>query len=202
MLAWGFAHGFTSGRHSVPEAADRALVRYGVGSWAALELDDAADGAYNRSIFDEFVYHWNLRGMKAGAWYTEGGSIYQTPGTADFGIAEVEGPGDLTGVTNVIQGTGGGPLPNKPMAICTNFSTLTRENVRPLLDAGFACLTESYLNEGPNFTPDRMDQVGRYLGWPTTQPVFGVYSVGGVPPPSYAQWRDWPGVDYLGEYVM
>lgn len=202
MFAWGFAHGFTGGRHTVAQAAQLARTKYGEGSWGALELDDAEFGPYNRSIFEEFAYHWNLRGMYAGAWFTEGGMIYDVPATADFGIAEVEGPGDLEGVVNVIRGIGAGPLPDCPLAICTNFSTLNRDNVRPVIEAGFACLTEAYMNQAPGATPDSLDLIGRYLGWPTTQPVFGVYPWAGQAAPSYAQWRDWPGVDYLGEYVM
>lgn len=202
MFAWGFSSGFAHGRHSVPQAADLCLAKYGPGSWGALELDDGNFGPYNVSIYDEFVYHWNLRGMKAGPWFTEGGNLYKTPGNSDFAIAEVEGPGDLEGVTNICNGVGGGPLPDCSLAICTNFFTLTRENTKVLRDHGFVCLTEAYMNELATLTPDRMDQVARYLGWPNSQPVFGVYPTASDPDPDYSQWEDWPGVDYLAEFVI
>jgi hypothetical protein len=200
MFAWGFQSGFSHGGNGVADVANRALA-HGY-QWAALELDDANTREFNLSIWDSFCEQFRLRGMKVGPWFTEGGNIYLTPPGSDLAIAEVEGPGDLEGVTNVIHGVGGGPLPTCPLAVCTNFSTLTRENSRPLIDANFTCLTESYVNESPGMTPDNMDWVAKNLGWPTSQPVFGVYPVGGNPPPSYAQWQDWPGVDYLGEYIL
>lgn len=140
--------------------------------------------------------------MLAGCWFTEGGNIYLAPGSSDLAIAEIEGPGDYEGVRNVIQGVGGGPLPKCPLATVTNFSTITRDMAKVLIDAGFSCLPEAYLNESPTLTPDRVDYTARNLGWATSQPVAGVYPVGGAPVPSYAQWGDWPLADYLGEYVI
>jgi hypothetical protein len=213
MFAWGFAKGFTSGRHSVSEAALRA--KNAGYEWAALELDDGGKvnpddpdsptfSEYNLGIWDEFLYHWHLQGMKAGGWVTEGGSLYRVPGDADLAIAEVEGAGDLEGVMNVIGGSGGGPLPTCPLAICTSLWMLNRTNAKPLIDAGFNCLTESYMNEAQNLTPDNMDRIARDLGWPTSQPVFGVYGTPSVPNPVplYQSWQSWPGVDYLGEYCL
>jgi hypothetical protein len=202
MLAWGPMKGYTSGRHSLAETA--ALAQQKGYEWVVLELDDPATEAYNRSIWNEYVAAFHARGILAGCWFTEGGSIYKTPGNADLAIAELEGPGDYEGIMNVIKGAGGGSLPSCPLAICTNFNTplQSREAARPLIDAGFTCLVEAYLNENPNATPDSMDRIARDLGWPTSQPVFGVYPVEGKPAPSYAQWADWPGVDYLGEYVL
>lgn len=202
FIAWGFKKGFTNGRYSVDQAAQIAQSKGYY--WAALELDDPDTSAYNLSIWDEFMLQWHLRGMKAGPWFTEGGNIYQTPADSDFVIAEIEGPGDYEGVVNVINGIGGGPLPTCSRAIVTNFNTplQSRAAAQPLIDAGFTCLTEAYLNENPNATPDRLDSIAKNLGWPGSQPVFGVYPVGGQPVPSYAQWADWPGADYLGENVL
>lgn len=170
--------------------------------WVALEIDDPHSRDTNLSLWDSCVEQAHLRGMKFGPWCTEGGNIFDVPAGSDFAIAEIEGPGDLEGVTNVINGVGAGPLPLMPLAICTNFSTLTRENCKPLIDAGMTCLTEAYMNEVPNATPDNLNGIAKWLGWPTSQPVAGVYPVNGVPAPSYAQWADWPMVDYLGEYVI
>lgn len=194
--------GYTSGRHSMEEAARR--VQAAGYEWAALELDDAETGPYNRDHWDEFTMAFRLHGVLAGCWFTEGGNLYQTPADADLAIAEVEGPGDYQGVLNVIQGAGGGPLPTCPLAIVTNFNTplQSRAAAKPLIDAGVSCLTEAYLNENASATPDNLDLTARALGWPTSQPVFGVYPVGGQPVPSYAEWADWPGADYLGEYVL
>jgi hypothetical protein len=200
MFAWVFVDGSISGHHTPADLMARCQAKgY---EWVALELDDPHSHDANMAAWDSCMEQAHIRGMKFGPWFTEGGEIYKTPGGSDFAIAEVEGPGDLQGVTNVINGQGGGPLPSCSLAICTNFSTLNRDNCKPVIDAGFACLTESYINESAGMTPDNMDRVARYLGWPTSQPVFGVYPVGGNPPPSYAQWQDWPGVDYLGEYVV
>lgn len=93
-------------------------------------------------------------------------------------------------------------MPSCPTAIVTNFSTITRERARPLIDAGLVCLPEAYMNETPHATPDAMNYTAKNLGWPDSQPVAGVYPVGGNPAPSYAAWADWPLADYLLEYVI
>lgn len=179
--------------------------------WVALLLDDdgssqdAKDtGAYNRSIWPQYCAEFRNRGMLAGCWFTQGGNLHAAPGDSDLAIAEIEGPGDYTGVLNVINGVGAGPLPRCSLAIVTNFNSplISRAAARPLIDAQFTCLTESYMNVNPNLTPDHMDQIARNLGWGTSQPVAGVYPVGGHPIPSYAQWADWPLADYLLEYVI
>lgn len=168
--------------------------------WAALEYDYMPYDP--ETWYPDFHYHCLLHNIIPGVWFTTGGEIYKTPADAQFAIAEVEGPGDLEGVTNVINGVGGGPLPPCPLAIVTNFSALSRENSKPLIDAGFTCLTESYMNEVPTMTPDTMNLIARNLGWPTSQPVAGVYPVAGKPTPDYTPWADWPMADYLAEYVL
>lgn len=50
------------------------------------------------------------------------------------------------------------------------------EKSRPLIDAGWHCLTECYTAESPNSTPDRTNFYATVnLGWPKTQPVLGIY---------------------------
>ena len=201
MLAWIFDSG-AENNHSQqlsPEECARRMAAKGY-EWAALEYDDPT---FRPDVWYPQFHYWCLvHNVRPGVWFTQGGELYKTPADAHFAIAEVEGPGDLQGVTNVINGVGGGPLPACSKAICTNFSTLTRENCRPLIAAGFTCLTEAYMNQSPGMTPDAMDRNARWLGWSTSQPVAGVYPVDGQPVPSYAEWADWPMVDYLGEYVL
>ena len=143
---------------------------------------------------------FRLAGLKAGCWFTQGGNIYQTPPDSDLAIAEIEGPGDYDGVVYAIQQ---GWLPTCPLAIVTNFSTITRERAKVLIDANFTCLPEAYMNENPPQDPTSMDRIARNLGWPTSQPVAGVYPTVLNPiPPTYAEWADWPLVDYLLEHVI
>lgn len=204
FLAQGFKKGFTNGRYSVAQAAQIAQAKGYY--WAALELDDPDTREYNLSIWDEFLLQWHLRGMKAGSWFTTGGDVWQTPASADFTIAEIEGPGDYEGVVNVINGVGAGSLPPQPKAIVTNFNTplQSRAAAKPLIDAGFACLTEAYLNENPNATPDRLNSFAKNLGWASSQPAAGVYPTASQPNPVplYTQWENWPMADYLGENVL
>jgi hypothetical protein len=191
---------FSSGQLTPEQFAQKAAAKgY---KWAALEYDDPAFDPL--TWYPEFHYHCLLHDILPGVWFTNGGEIYKTPSDAAFAIAEVEGPGDLEGVTNVINGVGGGPLPTCSLAIVTNFSTLTRENSRPLIDAGMTCLTECYMNEHLNSTPDSMNFIARNLGWPTSQPVAGMYPTASQPNPAplYDQWRDWPMADYLMENTL
>lgn len=72
---------------------------------------------------------------------------------------------------------------NIAKGVVTNFAPFVRddgtpwpEKAKPLIDDGWACLTECYLSEAPNSTPENTDfYATRNLGWPETQPVLGVY---------------------------
>lgn len=62
--------------------------------------------------------------------------------------------------------------------IVTNFApfvhhdgTLWPEKARPLIQAGYACVTENFITESPNSTPGNTDFLGRQLGWGRTQPM-------------------------------
>lgn len=200
MWAWIFESGEGSQQASPTQVAQWCAA-HGY-KWAALEYDDPR---FQPEVWwPPFREQCLAHNVIPGTWVTEGGNIYRTPSDALFSIAEIEGPGDYEGVVNVINGVGAGPLPTCSKAIVTNFNTplLSKQYAQPLIGAGFSCLTEAYLNENSNATPENMNQMARALGWPGSQPVFGVYPVGGVPPPSYAQWASWPGADYLGEYLI
>jgi hypothetical protein len=144
-------------------------------------------------------------GIKAGVWMTEGANIRITPPDADFAIAELEGPGDYEGIVSAISG---GAIPACPKAVVTNFniplvdaSGPNPQAAKPLIQAGFACLTEAYIGDNPNATPTNMDLMGRKCGWETTSPVFGVYN---APLTAYAPYMAaFPGwSSYLAEYVL
>lgn len=195
MLAWGPMKGYSGGRYSLAEAADRCK-QQGY-EWVALELDDDETGVYNRSIWPDYRNEFRSRGMLAGCWFTAGGSIYLTPPDSDLMIAELEGPGDYDGIVYCEQAL---TVPDVPKAVCTNFSTIDSTRAKFLIDRKYTCLTECYLSECASCTPENQDFTARSLGWPTSQPVFGVY--GGKTTADYAQWASWPGVDYLIEYVI
>ena len=209
MTAWGFSNGQFTPRSF---AAKAKLEGY---KWAALELDDetlrnpddpslGTIGEYNTELWDDFRIECLSHDVLPGVWVTEGAHITRTPDDALFSIAELEGPGDYDGIMLAVDNN---RLPRCSLAVCTNFNVpLTDPNgvprpekAKPLIDAGFACLTECYLGDNPNATPDEMDFKARQCGWPTSQPVFGVYN---KPPSAYAKWAGWPGVDYLGENVL
>lgn len=113
----------------------------------------------------------------------------------------MEGPGDYDGIIASIPS-----LPNIPRAIVTNFGSPLSDSTgayhpeaaKPLINAGFTCLTESYIGDNPNATPDRQKFTAQQLGWLTSQPVFGVY--GNETIADYKQWFGWPGWSvYLAE---
>lgn len=179
--------------------------------WVVLQLDDDGSSAdvretaeYNRSVWPEFCEQMRLRKVKAGGWVTQGGNIYLIPGDADLAIAEQEGPGDYDGIVNCLGGVGAGPVPQVPLGVVTNFSTLNRDRAKVLIDAGFTCLPEAYMNQNPSMTPENQDRIARNLGWPSSQPVAGVYPWQGQPVPSYEPYeaKYGPFDDYLLEYVL
>ena len=68
-------------------------------------------------------------------------------------------------------------------SVVTNFAPFVTQDgfpdpgkSLPLVDAGWACLTECYLGEAPQSTPENQDFYARsHLGWHATQPVIGIY---------------------------
>lgn len=63
--------------------------------------------------------------------------------------------------------------------VVTNFAPFVHhdglpfpEKAKPLIDAGWACITENFITESPNSTPARTDFYAKAnLGWPETQPM-------------------------------
>lgn len=62
--------------------------------------------------------------------------------------------------------------------VVTNFApfvhhdgSLWPEKARPLIQAGWSCITENFISESPNSTPANTDFLARQLGWPRTQPM-------------------------------
>lgn len=70
-----------------------------------------------------------------------------------------------------------------PKAVVTNFAPFVHhagapwpEKANPLIDAGWACMTECYLSESPDSTPENTNYFATVnLGWKETQPVLGCY---------------------------
>ena len=174
MIAWGFEMGFLYGNLTPTQFADKARsMGY---KWAALELDD-----YNNAErWGPFRASCQAAGLKAGPWWTKGENVSQTPTDADFTIAEVESEGDRQGVLSATVPQG------MRKAIITDFTPMTDgqgvpvpENAKPLIDAGWECLTECYMGEpgGENRNPDNMNfRATQQLGWARSQPVFGLYN--------------------------
>ena len=146
-------------------------------------------------------------------WFTNGWNLVDTPTDSGFTVVEVEGSNDLRGILASHQ-----QLPLEiPRAIITDFNGLIVKDgngvtdipvsqaiAKPLIDAGFDLITESYLatdNGTPTGrTPDTMHSVAVQLGWTKSQPAFGLF--GGKTIADYDQWKDWPGnCDYLAEYA-
>ena len=66
-----------------------------------------------------------------------------------------------------------------PKAVVTNNAPFVHEDgspwpekAKPLIDAGWAYISECFISEAPNATPAAMDDYAtRVLGWPRTQPM-------------------------------
>lgn len=174
MIAWGFELGFKYGDLSPTQFAQKA-VSLGY-RWAALELDDYD----NAERWGPFRASCQAEGLKAGPWYTDGANVAGTPTDADFTIAECESEGDRQGILAATL-----PVEMRK-AIITNFTPMTDGqgvpqpgNAAPLIAAGWECLTECYMGEanGASLNPDNMNfRACSQLGWPRSQPVFGLYN--------------------------
>ena len=196
-VAWGFETGFKNGHLTPYQFAQRAKLQ-GF-RWATLELDD-----YNNAPrWAEFRTACHAFGLLAGPWFTEGGNVALTPTDSDFTIAEAESENDRLGILAAM-----GSLPEgMRRAVVTNFTPFSDasgylpEKAAPLIENGWECLTEAYLNEGPTLTPERLHFTAtQKLGWPSSQPVFGTYGGWGLE--DYEPYFGWPGWScYLSEYL-
>lgn len=97
-----------------------------------------------------------------------------------------------------------------PLAVATNFAPFVHddgspwpEKARPLVEGGWACLTEAYdmgqTGIPPALWPAERAQFARHLGWHETQPILGIYgppggggSLDAFPTRhSYRNWSIW-----------
>lgn len=96
-----------------------------------------------------------------------------------------------------------------PKGVVTNFSPFTHndgtpfpEKARPLVEAGWACITECYDMAGdPQHWPERRAAFAAHLGWQVTQPALGTYggrTLNSFPTRNnYRNWSVW-----AAEYVL
>lgn len=90
--------------------------------------------------------------------------------------------------------------------VATNFAPFVHgdgtpwpEKARPLIEAGWACLTECYDMGGglpPEAWPGERNQFAQHLGWVETQPILGIYSPPGgagslAAFPTRDRYRNW-----------
>lgn len=128
---------------------------------------------------------------------------------ADGVILEGEIPGWVNEAVNwpsVISAIEDIPIAKSVVTNFAPFVTETglpdRSKSQPLIDAGYACLTECYLAENQNATPENTDWYARvHLGWASTQPVLGVYggkTLADYPTRNnYANWSVWDAGEVL-----
>jgi hypothetical protein len=190
MTAWGFDNGSLGGIATFMQRAKQRGYRC-----VSLEYDAYGNDA-RWSVFKDAA-HQQL--LFAGTWVTNSQNIRACPADTDFIVGELEDEDDYQGLMAARDFR-----TDIPRAVITNFVPLVDANgykpekAKPLIDAGFDCLTECYMGVSTNFSPDRMDFVARVmLGWPTSQPVFGTY---GKPLSEYAQWQKGGWGVYLAEY--
>lgn len=94
-------------------------------------------------------------------------------------------------------------------AVVTNFAPFTHhdgtpypEKAKPLIDAGWQCLTECYdLKGDPSNWPERRAFFASQVGWAVTQPVLGLYD--GRTFASFPTWQNYRNVSvWAAEYVL
>lgn len=139
-------------------------------------------------------------GLTFGVWCADprnGVTALQATG-ADHVVLQAEQPQDWpTIVTELRQA-----YPDVPAAVVTTFWGIGATGdgydpsiSKPVVDAGFKCLTEAYVVSDPNATPARLNFTAtQKLGWEASQPAIGVY--GGYPAEKYVtdqQLASWPG---------
>jgi hypothetical protein len=131
-------------------------------------------------------------------WFTrsgqEGNDMDFTPAEARKAVVESGAAGFLGEAEVPPELTGGIPNPQEqnwpdliyeladlliPKGVVTNFAPFIHndgrpfpEKAKPLIDAGWACITENFITETPNAIPAHTDFYAKSnLEWPETQPM-------------------------------
>ena len=131
-------------------------------------------------------------------WFTRSGQPQNdmdfTPAEVRKALVESEATGFLGEAEIPPELTGGVPNPQEQnwpdliheiadlsiyKGVVTNFAPFVHndgrpfpEKAKPLIDAGWACVTECFISESPNSTPARTDFYAKTnLGWAETQPM-------------------------------
>lgn len=139
-------------------------------------------------------------GLTFGVWESEpqpgtGASAVMFTGAEHY-IAQAETPRDWVQIVEDFREI----YPTLPAAVVTTFGGIGAVEggydpsiSKPVIQAGFRCLTEAYQNADPGSTPDNTVWTAtEKLGWPHAQPTIGVW--GDYPAESYfAELRHHPG---------
>lgn len=115
------------------------------------------------------------------------GAVAVLESGADHYIAQAESPRPWQSIVDTFRWA----YPKLPAAVITTFWGLGALEDRydafvslPVVEAGFKCLTEAYVVDNPNATPDNLDWIATTkLGWEVSQPAIGVYH--GFPAQTY-----------------
>lgn len=151
----------------------------------------------NAAVWPQFRQAMIEHEIRPGTWFTDAWKVVQTPLDAMFTVAEIESEGDRQGA---LSASG---LPPVPKAVLMNGTAFTDSNgvpipanASPLIAAGWKCLVEAYAG-GETAPPPQMMNLARQLGWPRSQPVFGIHD---KPLAYYEPWMSGGWGAYLGEY--
>jgi len=150
---------------------------------------------------------WN-QGLKFGPWETKPypGSTAQRLeeseiATPDFIILEAERKADWPMIIHQLWADGDDDIPT---ATVTNLDEHGIPGYfDPIIEAGWHCLTECYIQDNPNATPERMEFQAGQVGFDKkkVQPVLGLH--GGLTLLDYAEWLHYPGWSvWSAEYVL
>lgn len=172
--SWGLVNGqFT------PFSLAGLALRYGFRA-VAMQFDFRDDqGRTAAPVWPAFESAMRGAGIMPGVWFTDGWMLPFAPPSADFVVAEIEGPNDYDGVVDSIHQLN----PGQKHAVITNFGGLlvqlpegevdvqaSKARCKPLVDAGFFCQYEAYEYTQPD------NSSAEHCGWPGTMvaPVLGV----------------------------
>lgn len=133
----------------------------------------------NEPLWPSFRQQCLTNKIKPVPWYTQSDQLYKCPTDADCVIGEIEGSGDREGYLNSVA-----QLTHSPaLAIITdwngfrdNSGALVDSLIKPFRDLNVTCITESYLPDGPNFSPDHSEWIAyTQAGFKKYEPAFGCY---------------------------
>ena len=177
----------------VPATVNRIFQHPAGFEWLLVEKEETSD-----STRGDVLAAVHAEGKLCGVWESavDFGTPARTADGFDCYVGQVEGPGQYTRLVSSLAAFRAAH-PSMPAAVVTNLGGLsTADEAKPLIDAGFACITETWVKTD-GVPPENRVAAAERMGFVDPQPMAGL-GENGATLADYPTITDFPGYSVFG----